>query len=632
MENYNESQMTHNQLILSNGQVHKGNIYNPFTNEVPSEYSGRNKVAIGGSGSGWIARPDVGGTTLTKGAAEAPVGEPYVLALFALIYMGLKKSVLAGMLFCLASMPIHAQVTDLTISAARSGNTVTINPTIASVPYPNASVCWGLYYDAACTNAVDGIGFSGAPLTGVNAVGFTAPTTAGTYYLKTAISAAYVCGGLVDSEVITPIVVYPANADVVLLRDEQEAAERVDVTDTESKAYGVMRFRKAAVNDEAVSAFERYNYFISFPFDVKVGDIYGIGNVGTDWRILYYDGIGRAENGFFADRTDNWVMFGDTEDVLHAGEGYLLQLNTYSMDAENDAIWTNGADIASLFFPALTTMSAVETTNVTIPALGSEYVCTIDLSATLGDDNADRRNKDSYWRCVGVPSFSSPSGVTGLEFFYEWNMGDNSLTVQSSEGYAFLPTHAYLVQEGGSFTWLNATVPASVAAPRRDAASQEWKLAIWHGEELQDQTFVRLTDEADVTVGFDFGRDLSKELNAGKANVYTMVGYERVAANMLPETVSTVPVGIVIAQSGEYRLTLTEGAWLVDQQTGVRTQDNTLFLDAGTYEGRFVVEIGEAISTGVQQSVVSNQFSVVRKVLIDGIIYIEKDGKRYSIY
>ena len=632
MENYNESQMTHNQLILSNGQVHKGNIYNPFTNEVPSEYSGRNKVAIGGSGTGWADRPDVGRTSLSKTGAEVPIGEPYVLALFALIYMGLKKSVLAGMLLFVASMPIHAQVTDLTISTARSGRTVTINPTIASVPYANASVCWGLYYDAACTNAVDGIRFSAAPLTGVNAVGFTAPTIAGTYYLKTAISAAYVCGGLVDSEVITPIAIYPADADIVLLRDAQDAAERVDVTDTESQAYGVMRFRKTAVNDEAVSAYERYNYFISFPFDVKVGDIYGIGSVGTDWRILYYDGIGRAQEGFFAERTDNWVMFGDTEDVLHAGEGYLLQLNTYSMDADNEAIWTNGADIASLFFPALTTMSAVETTNVTIPALGSEYVCTIDLSATLGDDNADRRAKDSYWRCVGVPSFSSPTGVEGLEYFYEWNKGNNSLIAQSSEGYTFLPTHAYLVQEGESFTWLNTTVPTSVAAPRRDAASQEWKLAIWQGEELQDQTFVRQTDEEDVTGGFDFGHDLSKELNAGRTNVYTMVGHERVAANMLPETVGTVPVGIVIAQSGEYRLTLTEGAWLVDQQTGVRTQDDTVYLDTGTYEGRFVVEIASPISTGIQQSVVSDQFSDIRKVLIDGILYIEKDGKRYTIY
>ena len=102
-----------------------------------------------------------------------------------------------------------------------------------------------------------------------------------------------------------------------------------------------------------MSEFARYNYFISFPFDVKIGDISGIGTVGTDWRILYYDGKGRAEEGFFAERTDNWVMFEDTEDVLHAEEGYLLQLNTYSMQEENEDVWINGMDVACLFFPAL---------------------------------------------------------------------------------------------------------------------------------------------------------------------------------------------------------------------------------------------------------------------------------------
>ena len=49
-----------------------------------------------------------------------------------------------------------------------------------------------------------------------------------------------------------------------------------------------------------------------------MADIYGIGTVGTDWRILYYDGKGRAEEGFFAERTDNWVMIDDTVSPLTA--------------------------------------------------------------------------------------------------------------------------------------------------------------------------------------------------------------------------------------------------------------------------------------------------------------------------
>ena len=621
----NKIELPHNQLILNTGEHHTGIIYAPFGNEMPSDYSAPRHAPISNSGSGWIARPDVGGTGLSKDAA-APIGDPNILALFALIYMGVKKYFCMLIVLLFSSVQISAQVSALSIGTAVCGEEVTINPTITSVPYANASICWGLYYDAACENEVDGIGFYGVPSTGVNAVGFIAPANAGTYFLKTSIRAAYVCGGLVDSEVITPIAIYPADADIVLLRDAQSTAVKVDVTDRVSKAYGVMRFRKAVLNDADVSAFERYNYFISFPFNVKIGNIYGIGTVGTDWRILYYDGLGRAQEGFFAERTDNWIMFDDTEDVLQAGEGYLLQLNTESMAEENTDIWRNGADIASLFFPALSTITNIKTANDTIPALSSDYACTIDLSASLGNE-ADRRVKDSYWRCIGVPGFSCPSGVTNLDYFYQWNKADNSLTVRSSDKFTFLPTHAYLVQNGASFIWLNALRPASIVARQKDVQTQEWQLEIRIGDIVQDQTFVRLTDEAGISNNFDFGHDLSKELNAGKANIYTMVGYERLAANVLPETVQNVPVGIQIAQSGEYRLVISEGAWFVDSQTGVRSQDYTVFLNAGTYEGRFYIAIGDAVPTGFdpQERMSEN----IRKVLFNGILYIEKEGKRY---
>ena len=624
----NKIELPHNQLILNTGEHHTGIIYAPFGNEVPSDYSVPRHAPISSSGSGWIARPDVGGTLLSKDAA-APIGDPNILALIALIYMGIKKYFCMFFVLLLGTIHINAQVSALSISTAVSGEEVTINPTITSVPYANASICWGLHYDSACENEVEGIGFYGAPSIGVNAVGFMAPSNAGTYFLKTSIQTAYVCGGLVDNEVITPIAIYPADADIVLLRDAQSTAVQVDVTDRVSKAYGVMRFRKTVLNNAAVSAFERYNYFISFPFDVKIGDIYGIGTVGTDWRILYYDGQGRAQEGFFAERTDNWIMFDNTNDVLQAGEGYLLQLNTESMAEENTVIWRNGADIVSLFFPALSTIANIKTANDTIPALSSDYACTIDLSASLGDE-ADRRVKDSYWRCIGVPSFSSPSGVTNLDYFYQWNTADNSLSVQSSDKFTFLPTHAYLVQNGASFIWLNALRPASIVARQKDVQTQEWQLEIRIEDVVQDQTFVRLTDEAGISSDFDFGHDLSKELNPGKANIYTMVGYERLAANVLPEPVQIVPVGIRIAQSGEYRLTLNEGAWLVDNQTGVRSQDYTVFLNAGTYEGRFSIAIGDAVPTGFdpQERMSEN----IRKVLFNGILYIEKDGKRYIIH
>ena len=86
----NKIELPHNQLILNTGEHHTGIIYAPFGNEMPSDYSAPRHAPISNSGSGWIARPDVGGTGLSKDAA-APIGDPNILALFALIYMGVKK-------------------------------------------------------------------------------------------------------------------------------------------------------------------------------------------------------------------------------------------------------------------------------------------------------------------------------------------------------------------------------------------------------------------------------------------------------------------------------------------------------------------------------------------------------------
>jgi len=96
--------------------------------------------------------------------------------------------------------------------------------------------------------------------------------------------------------------------------------------------------------------------------------------------------------------------------------------------------------------------------------------------------------------------------------------------------------------------------------------------------------------------------------------------------------VTRVPVGLQIEQSGEYKINVRRNnvrCTIVDAVTGVRTTDCTVYLNAGTYEGRFSVEIGDSVSTSIQHSAVSDQS--VRKVMVNGILYIEKGGKKYII-
>lgn len=78
------------QQIMQNGQNHDGTIYAPFDNTMPSEQSsGPNKK--GGvrksDGDDWnpddfIIGPD------TPPANQSPVGEPWILAAFALLFAG----------------------------------------------------------------------------------------------------------------------------------------------------------------------------------------------------------------------------------------------------------------------------------------------------------------------------------------------------------------------------------------------------------------------------------------------------------------------------------------------------------------------------------------------------------------
>ena len=313
------------------------------------------------------------------------------------------------------------------------------------------------------------------------------------------------------------------------------------------------------------------------------------------------------------------------------------------MAADNEAIWIDGTDIATLYFPALSAISSIGTTDVTLPELGSAYACTINLSASLGDEG-DRRTKDSYWRCIGVPSFTSPSGIDNMPYLYTWNKNDNSLSVVSSAGFAFEPMQAYLIQNGDAITWKDVTKPASIVARHQETSFEEIPIELLHNEALCDRTFVRITDETRVTNGFDFGRDLIKELNADKANIYTMVGYERLAANCLPTSEQTilVPVGVQIEEEGIYTFTMPEGShniriMLVDKLTNTRTDlsqtDYSVALAAGQYDARFALELSlsQDSPTSIEREH-SSLSSKMHKVLLNGHIYILHHDKLYSIF
>ncbi|MBQ6724352.1 MAG: InlB B-repeat-containing protein [Paludibacteraceae bacterium] len=473
------------------------------------------------------------------------------------------------------------------------------------------------------------------------------------------------------------------HADVMFVRDHQgdiaqlTFAEKDDkmgaITDIET-AFGVIQFNKWTINnksregghspltgEDALSRYERDLFYVSFPFRVNLEEVFGFGTYGTHWIIEEYDGAARAANGFWADTETFWRFITNRKGkFLEPNVGYLLALDLDELGESSD-VWSN-TDQVELYFPSYGTMPNI--TKSTVIHEVPEHTCSIGPRFAGGDD---RRIKDSHWNLMSVPTYVNTKDVTfantdwittadeehvGPNFLYTVNWIDNSLSARSGVGYTYKAMHAYIVQYCGNVTWTTSVSPAT--APRRNPEAPkdaEYRLELRQNEQTIDQTFVRMSDDEHVTTGFDFNYDLSKEFNKNKANIYTMVttmmedgpSVTQTAGNTLPLTEQTtvVPVGVKIVANGDYTFAIPEGTngvgvTLIDNETGIRTSlsalDYTINLPAGTYDNRFVLEISPVHQspTAIELLNGENGENGVRKVLIDNILYIVKDGVMYD--
>lgn len=490
-----------------------------------------------------------------------------------------------------------------------------------------------------------------------------------------------VAAWLPDGEITTT---QEIDADIMIIREHQGAGQAITFSAGKqltkvNTVYGAMKFNRWTLNNKSTatghavlpvgqqkSIYERSLYFISFPFDVKVSEIFGFGHYWDEWYLEYYDGLNRAKNGYWNDSGPNWKYV--TPEMaktfeLKANEGYILGLDLDYMADDNTTFWAHGIESVELFFPSTVDMGTLESTSFTMPALGKEYECKINRGTATGD----RRVKDSYWRCIGVPGFSNYNSVLtkgegganivwqtytewradfkDYPFLYSWNMQDNSLTAQSTSNFNFQCMHAYLVQNGNEIHWSAvSTKPSSIVArrARKEADNEhEWRIELKQDTTFLDQTYVRMSNMEQVTDSFDFGQDMIKELNS-RSNIYTYIGYEKVAANSMTvhsDQTTVIPVGANIRADGEYTFAMPDGTsgvgvTLIDNVENTRTNlsalDYTVTLSEGEYTNRFFLEISPVQNTPTDIEAVSGQPSEVRKVMIDGILYIVRDGKMYD--
>ena len=497
------------------------------------------------------------------------------------------------------------------------------------------------------------------------------------------------------------------NADVMVVRSHHESAQCITFANDESAltgvktVYGVMQFNRWILNNrehpeddtpehcadasaiatyhrplaigDQKSIYERSHYYISFPFDVKLSDVFGFGQYWNEWYIEWYDGLSRAQNGYWIDSPSNWKYVEPEEKdnfVLKANQGYILGLDMDYMQATDFTFWSNKNTTIELYFPSTVTLETLKSTEVTIPALntieGDPYRCTINRE---NGDDGDRRIKDSYWRCIGVPSFNMYNSAledgegnmiewkddyewkeddAAFPFIYLWNKADNTITPQATSEFSFQPMHAYLVQNGGAIVWTAVSAkPSSIVARQRNTEPEEynWRLELQQNNQMIDRTYIRMKDLESVTDGFDFGQDMSKEFNKKRSAIFSFIGTEKVAANSMPvhtDQTTIVPLGLDIKSAGEYVISLPEGTngvgvVLVDSITGTRTNlglmDYEVSLTAGKIDNRFLLEISPIVQTPTDVEEVTGdglQVTGARKVIIDQKMYIIKDGKIYD--
>lgn len=465
----------------------------------------------------------------------------------------------------------------------------------------------------------------------------------------------------------------PIETDVLVIRNGQDNPKQIILGSASNKltevdtVYSALCLTKDYLNNGSLSDSERRFYWISFPYDVRISDIFGsFGEYGEYWIFQRYNGRKRAQYGFWAESSSNWEYITDKSTILKAFEGYVLTLDLDEFNSSNMKFWGNDVTQIYEYFPSMTKQSSIEyasTKEITIDQEG--YECTIDRSKEVHNGRElgpeyDRTVRDSYWHLMGVPSYAQTSGNAfndaesgwtsdKMPFFYSWNMSTNKLSAESTtESDPFMPMRAYLVQYSGTtITWNAVSASPSSIVARRQAAEDiqfaEFNLHLMSGEESLDHTYVRLTDDEDASEDFEFGHDLCKEFQNG-ANIYTMIDQLQVAGNSLPlNTTGTtiVPVGVKIVANGEYIFSMPDGTSgigvvLVDNVLNTRTNlsvfDYTVTLSAGTHDGRFVLEISpvHGSTTGMENSDVSSQNSDVRKMIIDQKLFIIKGDKMYD--
>ena len=474
-----------------------------------------------------------------------------------------------------------------------------------------------------------------------------------------------------DGDVSSPI---SLNSDMMIVRRAQNDANQLSFSSTGKltdvkRAYGVFEFHKADMVDRMSTwndygeTYSKCMYYFSLPFDVNVSDIFGVGTMGDDWRLQFYNGTKRAEKGWFAgDGTTTFWEDVPADTVLHAYEGYCLMLNRSHFNNGSHAVWNNVTTDAYLYFPSVAPVAALKDNEmeITVPS----HECKIDRffdqdkaeyydpsTKTWKKGARNHKYVDSHWNLMGTPLFedATADALTAckvtigdadstLNYIYEWVPSTNSLSARQvlNTGFTFKPMYAYMVQYSGKVTFTGASItPASIAA-RRTSENKQYTidLLLTKEDRFAGRTYVELRENA--VDSFMLNEDMYMMKGSKIGDIYTHAdGYE-LAANVLSINSHIVPVSVDTKSAGTYTISMSSNfsgtVTLVDKHANTRTnlgiEDYEIYLEKGTISDRFLLEIdinqAPTAIDGVEGG--SLKDGKAHKFIMNDMLYILKDG------
>ncbi len=463
---------------------------------------------------------------------------------------------------------------------------------------------------------------------------------------------AYIANGEVSSAI-------DLNSNFLYVRNGTGASTQLSFSDggklTNVKhAYGVFEFPKNEMSGQMDSwtansnrAYERCRYYFSFPFDVRVSDIFGVGEFGTHYIIQKYNGAKRAKHGWFMEYNTFWETVNIT-DTLNANEGYCLMLDRKAFNSTaSDGVWTNigSGQSTYLYFPSMN--GSLGTINAASGTYDIDSLsCKINRSWTTASGTKNHMTTDSNWRMIGMPAYAnaySDGGTNPFTSCYKYDPSDNSWKTYAvgSKAGALQSMHAYMIQWAGKFAW-TTTAPTPVAARQPQSTTNMLiTLNLMKDGTARDWTYVKLQDGADSD--FVLNEDMCKVVNGGIPNIYTFAGSYDAGYNEVPATNQTIPVGVIIRADGEYTFSMPANiagtVTLVDTNTGTRTNlaldDYTVELESGTIDDRFYLEIDltnvvTAIDGAMGEGEGTLKDGKAHKFIQNGVMYILRDGQIYS--